>query len=355
MIAKLHSQTSLHRFLSSFALTLVSVLALAACSAKTENAHVQDDLSAESINAATTPIYRQSLVTPANYIYPKQNTFKVLSWNVEHFLDEYDDPYIENDRENNPSSSMQGKRENLAIALKEENADIVVLQEFESAKLLRDIANNELTGMGYQFFADAPSHSWYMNVVIMSKFPLGVMYSYGNANTPVLNYLNAKGEKETQRNLNTRAWSIDVFPSENYSFVLTALHLKAGRGERNIGMRLGQIHFLKTQFERFLLEDPQRNILVVGDFNSLPDSAELEALLNGKTKGNRFVDVLEPSVFTHTAIDPRRRLDYAIFNENMASEWVPDSVQTKYYFSPEKQDATADHLPIIAEFYLQDK
>jgi endonuclease/exonuclease/phosphatase family metal-dependent hydrolase len=301
------------------------------------------------------PLYRQSLILPQGYQYPEQDTFKVISWNVEHFLDEHDDPYIDNERENDSAQSMGNKREYLVEALKIADADIVVLQEFESAKLLRNIAQNELADMGYMFFADAPSHGWYMNVVVMSRFPLGVMYSYGNANTPVLNYLDENGEVETQRNLNTRMWSIDVFPSQAYSFLMTSVHLKAGRGERNIGMRLGQIEFLKTQFERFLWEDPQRNILVVGDFNALPDTIELSTFLAGSNAGNRFIDPLGPDDFTHTAIEPLRRLDYAIMNENMLSEMVPNSVKPVYYFEPQKQDDLADHLPVVAQFYLKDK
>jgi endonuclease/exonuclease/phosphatase family metal-dependent hydrolase len=301
------------------------------------------------------PLYRQSLVTPDDYQYPQQKTFKVISWNVEHFVDAYDDPYIQHEREDNSAQSMGNKRAYLVEALKMANADIVVLQEFESAKLLRDIAQNDLADMGYVFFADAPSHGWYMNVVVMSRFPLGVMYSYGNANTAVLNYVDEDGNTETQRNLNTRAWSIDVFPSETYSFLMTSVHLKAGRGERNVGMRLGQIKFLKTQFERFLWEDPNRNILIVGDFNALPETIELNTLLSGTHSGNSFTDPLGPEDFTHTAIEPLRRLDYILMNGNMLQEMVPDSVKPVYYFAPQKQDDVADHLPVVAEFYIQDR
>jgi endonuclease/exonuclease/phosphatase family metal-dependent hydrolase len=306
-------------------------------------------------SASGNPLYRQSLVIPDDYEYPQQATFKVISWNVEHFLDEHDDPYIQHEREDESAQSMGNRRAYLAEALKMANADIVVLQEFESAKLLRNIAENELADMGYEFFADAPSHGWYMNVVMMSRFPLGVMYSYGNANTAVLNYVDEDGNTETQRNLNTRAWSIDVFPSEDYSFLMSSVHLKAGRGERNIGMRLGQIKFLKTQFERFLWEDPNRNILIVGDFNALPDTLELNTLLAGKNEGNRFVDPLGPDDFTHTAIEPLRRLDYVLVNENMLPELVQGSVKPVYYFKPEKQDELADHLPVVAEFYLNER
>jgi endonuclease/exonuclease/phosphatase family metal-dependent hydrolase len=305
-------------------------------------------------NANRAPLYKQGWVSPVGYEYPDKESFKVISWNVEHFVDEFDDPYVDNRRENTPTH-MLNKRADLVTSLKAANADIVVLQEFESAKLLREIAATDLADMGYVFFADAPSHTWYMNVVIMSRVPLGVMYSYGNLHTPVIDWLDDEGNRASQNRLNTRTWAIDVFPSEDYSFVLAAVHLKAGRGERDVGMRLGQINLLKAQFERFLHEDPERNILLVGDFNALPNTIELNTILSGTNQGNTFTDPLEDNVFTHTALSPERRLDYAIMNGNMRLEMVPDSAKPVAFFAPERQDALADHLPVVIEFYKQDK
>ncbi|GBL03519.1 endonuclease/exonuclease/phosphatase family protein [Glaciecola sp. KUL10] len=301
------------------------------------------------------PLYRAGLVLPSDFEYSDKDTLKVISWNVEHFVDQYNDPYVDSRRENEPKNHMGDKRKDLVEALIQENADIVVLQEFESAKLLRDLAENELQGLGYRFFADAPSHSWYMNVVIMSRVPLGTMYSYGNANTPVLNWTDENGQAQSQNRLNTRMWSIDVFPSEDYSFLLSAVHLKAGRGERDIGMRLGQIAFLKHQFKRFLNEAPNRNIMLLGDFNALPNTAEHNAILAGDSKGMSFVDLLEDDEYTHTAADPKRRLDYIVMNQNMLPEIIEDSLRPVSYFDPERQDALADHLPVVVEFYITEK
>ena len=333
-------------------LTQINILSLvvlltAACSA----ANVQQ-LSQPQTSKA--PLYKTGFVMPVAYQFPSSDKIKIISWNVEHFVDEHDDPYVDNGRENEPTH-MGNKRAELVTALKLANADIVVLQEFESAKLLRNIAQTELADMNYTFFADAPSHTWYMNVVIMSRVPLGVLYSYANLHTPLINWLDENGQPSSQNQLNSRTWAIDVFASANYSFVLGAVHLKAGRSDRDVAMRLGQIDMLKSQFERFLHEDPSRNILLVGDFNALPNTLELQAILAGNNTGNRFVDPLQDNVFTHTALSPERRLDYAVMNENMYAELVPGSAKPVAFFEPQKQDDLADHLPVVVEFYLQDK
>ncbi|MEO1050019.1 MAG: endonuclease/exonuclease/phosphatase family protein [Bacteroidota bacterium] len=330
-------------------LLLASIALLAGCAAQGNDS--------EKANEATSEVYEPAgIVKPVNFEYENKEKFKVISWNVEHFLDEHDNPYINNGREDEPAERMGDKPAMLVKALKEVNADIIVLQEFESASYLRALAQDSLLkDLGYRYFADAPSHTWYMNVVVMSKVPLGVLYAYGNVTTPLPNYTNDEGKAESQNRINTRMWSIDVYPDEDYSFVLTGLHLKAGRGPRNIAMRTGQINFLRGQFDRFLRENPNKNILVVGDLNCTPDSEEYKVLLGDAASNVQFTDPLDTAILTHPADEPRRRLDHMLANNNMAKEIVAESVHVPYIFSKEEMRTLSDHLPVVGEFYLDDK
>lgn len=296
-----------------------------------------------------------SRVIPADYEYSDKGTFKILSWNVEHFVDGYDDPYIDSFRENNPYPQMDNKVAYLVEALKKTDADIVVLQEFESTKFLREIAEEHLKGMGYKFFASAPSDGWYMNVVLMSKVPLGVLYAYGNVTTPVVDYTNEEGLSETQNNLNTRMWSLEVYPSGDYNFILTGLHLKAGRGDRNESMRLGQINFLKNQFSRFIKMNASQNLLIAGDLNSTLGSKEIEALKRGETEAKKFYDPLPEDVLTHPSDNPSRRLDYVLFNGNMQQEYLKGSAGIPELLDDEKMKTLSDHLPLVIEFQKDDQ
>ncbi len=300
------------------------------------------------------PESNKGIVTPRNYEDKTGDTLKILSWNVEHFVDGYDNPYTNNKREDK-SENMQGRVELLVEALKQADADIVVLQEFEHVQFLKDISKNYLSDMGYAFFADNESPNWYMNVVVMSRVPLGIIYGYGSVTTPVEYTDQETGEQqyETQNRINTRLWSVDVLVNDNYSFLLTGLHLKAGRGARNEAMRMGQIKFLKGQYERFLNEDPDKNILVVGDFNATPDSDELQFMLNGDSPA-QFIDNLPENVFSHPAKAPKWRIDHILPNTNMQPELVENSMQVKYYFDKETQDNLADHLPLVAKFLTTD-
>jgi endonuclease/exonuclease/phosphatase family metal-dependent hydrolase len=299
--------------------------------------------------------YSNVQITPVDYQYNSKETFKLLSWNVEHFVDDFDDPYIENARENNPEPEMGNKVTYLAEALRSQDADIVLLQEFESTKLLRQFAEDHLAGMGYKYFASAPSDNWYMNVVVMSKFPLGILYSYGNVTTPVIDYKDENGLPESQNNLNTRMWSLEIYPAEDYNFILTGLHLKAGRGDRNEAMRIGQINFLKHQFSRFLKMNPSQNLLVAGDLNSTLGSNEIKALQQGTNTSDTFYDPLPENILSHPANDPSRRLDYILFNGNMQNEYLSGSAQIPLVFDPEKMRVISDHLPLISTFKKRDQ
>jgi len=327
------------------ALFLISYIAYA-CSPKTNTAGQQ----ARSNEPVKTP----AIVTPADYQYTDDTVFSLLSWNVEHFVDAYDDPYIENRREDSPPENMQERTSLFIQALRKANADIVMLQEFESAKFLKKLAEDSLSTMGYRFFADVPSHNWYMNVVVMSKFPMGVLRSYGSATTPLIGYIGEDGQKETQNHINTRMWTIDIYPAEGYDFSLTGLHLKAGRSARDAAMRKGQINLLIEEFNNTLRLDASKNMIVAGDLNAIPGTEELNLLVDNSQLKNAFVDTIEPNVFSHPADKPSRRLDHMLVNKNMLAETLEDSIQVKYFFSNDSMRTISDHLPVMGYFYKQD-
>ncbi len=294
------------------------------------------------------------VAVPAGYNWPATDTFKVLSWNVEHFVDEYDDPYVRNNRENSPGE-VEERVQLLAEAIREANADVVVLQEFESAAFARQIANDYLQDMGYRFFGAAESDNWYMNVVVMSRVPLGVLYSYGRLYTPVEGFTDEAGNPEAQININTRMWSVDVLPSPDYRFVLTGLHLKAGRDDDDVAARKGQFNFLQSQFKRFAAENPDVNLLVTGDLNSKPDSEELKILLEAKGATNFEDPLAGTGTFSHTSEKPFWRIDHILPNQNMAKELLPGSVQVQYLLNKEKMMKISDHLPLTAVFVARER
>lgn len=289
------------------------------------------------------------LAHPVGYQFPEAETFKVLSWNVEHFVDAFDDPYINNRREDQPDPNMPQRVQLLVKAIKKADADVVVLQEFESEKYLMMLARDSFPESDYRFFTDAASPGWYMNVVLMSRLPLGVLRAYGDIYTPVTGYVDDEGKKQTQVNLNTRMWTLQIFADANYDFWLTGVHLKAGRGPRNKAMRAGQIHLLNQQFDQLAALHPEVNLMMAGDFNAYPASEELKLLVD-PSRTHHLIDPMDSTVWTHPADEPQRRLDYMLVNQGMANEMIPGSVKPVYFFSADSMRMLSDHLPVMGEF-----
>jgi endonuclease/exonuclease/phosphatase family metal-dependent hydrolase len=298
---------------------------------------------------------------PPGYTFPVGDEISVATWNVENFVDAHDNPYIDNSRENSPGESMYGRFDLLVKGLRALDADIVVLQEIESEAFVMDIAENHLSDMGYEFFAATESPDWFQNVVLMSRVPLGVVESYADVVTPIEGITTDEGEPAAQSLTNNRIWRTEVFARPDYAVHIVGAHLKAGRGERNAGWRIGQIRLLHERFNDLLTTDSDANILVAGDLNSLSNSPELRVLLNhpdrpapdSLTAGTstwtaEFVDPLHGTdTFTHPSDAPERQLDYILINQGARPELVPGSAQVAYPLSENDMAKLSDHLPVV--------
>ena len=292
----------------------------------------------------------ESIKMPEWYDYTEYDTISVLAWNLEHFVDDYDSPYIDHARENNPDENLPERRQLLADALKMIDADIVVFQEVESSAFIAALAEEYFPELGYQLFTGRESDTWYMNVVIMSRIPLGMLYSYSNIYTY---RREVDGEIELQNHTNNRMVSVDVIVNPNYSFLLTGVHLKAGRSETDRRWRMGQIDLLRDHYTYTLSLKPDARILLAGDLNIITGDTEYYYLLAEGSK-TAFVDPLgEVDSFTHPANAPTRQLDYVLPNTTMANDLVPDSKQILTPFDPETMRFISDHLPVIARFVVR--
>lgn len=291
-------------------------------------------------------------VFPAKHSFDTGDTLRIMTWNVEHLIDGYDDPYVNNGRENEALIKPE-KLQLLAQGLKLAQADVVVLQEAESANAVEALRDSFFSDLGYTYIADARSRDWYQNVVIMSKLPLGRITAYGNVHTPVVFTEEGEDKYQTQNYINTRMWTCEVVVSEDYALYLNGAHLKAGGGERNKAMRLGQIDYLKYEMNRLLKAEPEANIILLGDLNSYADGPELARLKSDKDGLLPLIDPLAPEVNTHPADKPFRRLDYILLNRQAHDELLEGSVKVFTPFSPEEMRIISDHLPVMADFLVK--
>jgi len=346
----------LSRSIAGMCFVFLCVALLSGCSTMLGGADGADGASSD-IPGITT--------VPPGYTFPAHDSLTVVTWNVEHFVDEYDNPYIDADREDEPGDEMYRRFSLFLRAVRALDADVLVLQEFESEAFAETLADEQLSDMGYRFFASTESPTWYMNVVLMSRVPLGVVERYADVTTPIEGMRTDDGEPAAQSLTNHRMWRAEVFARPDYAMHVVGAHLKAGPGARNAAWRIGQMRFLHERFDTLLETDPDANILIAGDLNSLADSPELRLLLNTPDRpvpdsiaatGGRatFTDPLHGRpTYTHPSDDPSRQLDYILVNEYAMPEWIRGSARVARPLSADEMALISDHLPVRATFRVR--
>lgn len=296
---------------------------------------------------------QSSIAWPAWYNPSEMDTLTIVTWNIEHFVDTLDNPYIDNRRESEPPEDIKQRHEQLAKALRVINADVVVFQELESDSFLRKFAEDNLPDMNYQIFAALESPDWYMNVVMMSRIPMGMFYSYAHINTPIPGQTDDEGNPASQTFINNRMWTADLLVNEHYRLTITGAHLKAGRGERNRAWRMGQIALLRNHLNGLMIHNPTRNMIVMGDLNTTPASPEFKKLLGEATP--KFIDPLaNTNIYTHPSDSTFWRIDHILLNRQAKNELIPESVEVIWPLPKEQMIQISDHLPLKANMVAID-
>lgn len=301
-----------------------------------------------TIQAQQLQEYRPGMVLPPSYV--AKDTLVVMAYNVENFVDKKDNPYISNRMEDSAMYKNDDREALLAKAIQTANADVLMIEEFETIAYLREI--NQKYSLGYSYFASSESATWYQNTMLISKVPIGTFRTYGASYSPVVGEKDQQGAPAVQTNINSRIWIAEVWPAAGQRVYFCGVHLKAGRNKSDTATRTGQIQLLKGEFERLVKEDKKACIIMAGDFNATPESAEFKLLQEGN-KNTRLIDPLAgANVFSHPAGNPRWRIDHIMFNKNAASKIVPNSTGPVYILSKPEMEKLSDHLPVITKMVI---
>jgi endonuclease/exonuclease/phosphatase family metal-dependent hydrolase len=294
-----------------------------------------------------------------DYAYPTGDTVRVATYNLEHFVDVYDDPYMDARRENDPDPAVVAEKHRLfAEALRALDADVLSLQEVEGEGIIRALVDSLVPDLGYRFVASADDADWYQNVVVLSRLPLGPLTTFADAVTPIPGQFDDAGRPEATDLINHRLFVVDVYARPDYAFTLAAAHLKAGRSDRDAAWRTGQADLLHAWLgQRFGDDADDANVLIAGDLNATPDGPSFEALLNvSGTRGPvRFEDPLaDTDEFSHAADAPARRIDHILVSEGISPEIVPSSARVAMPVEPDPE-RLSDHLPVVVDLVARDR
>ena len=305
-----------------------------------------------------TPVRAVQTLLP-DYAYPSGDTVRVATFNLEHFVDTFDDPYVSASRESEPDPAAVAEKHRLfAEALRALDADVLSLQEVEGEGLIRALVDSLVPDLGYRFIASADDADWYQNVVVLSRLPLGPLTTFADVVTPIPGQRDDDGRPAATDLINHRLFVVDVYARPDYAFTLAAAHLKAGRSDRDAAWRTGQASLLHAWLgQRFSDDADDANVLIAGDLNALPEGPSFEALLNanGARGPVRFSDPLAgTAAFSHPADAPARRIDHVLASEGIRAEVIPGSARVAMPVEP-NPERLSDHLPVVLDLVARDR
>ncbi len=275
---------------------------------------------------------------------------KVAAYNVEWFLDVFDDPYTKD--EQHPVKPRK-EIEQIAAAIRKVNPDVISFEEVENEHVLRSMASQFLMDLNYKYFCVLPTNSDRgQNVGVMSRIPILSVTSHRFLEFTL------PGEDRTWR-FARDLLRVRVQASETKPLDVFVVHLKSrldGEGDpMSVKWRTAEARQVRKIIDAQLVTDPRSWMVLMGDFNDTPEGSALKQLLDPNDKGQAALIDMHASLvgeqrFTYRKAPYRKQgpIDYILASPDLAKRLVPGSAVVL----TEEPAITggSDHLPITATF-----
>ncbi len=310
------------------------------------------------MNLDLRPLSRSLLLTVLAFCAQQSfaETFRVAAYNVETYLDQ-------------PTESRQVKSDAAKAKVKESilalKPDILSMEEMGSVSALTELRESlKAGGLDLPYWEHVTGADTNIHVAILSKFPIIARRSHTNENF----LLNGKRFKVSRG-----FGEVDIQINTNYTVTVLAAHLKSKRPVPQADeseLRFQEAKLLREKIDARLAENPNANLIVLGDFNDGKDSPSTKLII-GRGK-NKLIDTrpaerngdntpnenpaYEPRNITWThhfgKEDTYSRIDFILISPGLAREWVPGET---YVGTIANWGVASDHRPILATFEAENK
>jgi endonuclease/exonuclease/phosphatase family metal-dependent hydrolase len=284
------------------------------------------------------------LLAASAFAAPSTNTFTVATYNVENWL-----LMERSGKPDQPKPADQKKA--VFDVLAHVRADVLGLEEMGTKADLAELADGlKARGLEYPHVEWIESSDTNRHVALLSRFPIAQRFSRTD-----YTYLLAGKPTRVQRGL----LDVQVKFNDAYSFRVIVAHLKSKRqtpdGDQAV-MRGEEAKLLRTHIGKALKDEPQMNLIAIGDLNDTPDSEPVRTIIGVApfalmdlmpvdSKGGRDTHLWR-------ARSQFSRIDYLVVSPGMANEYVPESARI---VDVEGWDKASDHRAVYAKFYAEDR
>jgi endonuclease/exonuclease/phosphatase family metal-dependent hydrolase len=279
-------------------------------------------------------------------------TFRVAAYNVETYLDQSTEsrPYVK-------SETAKAKVRESILAMK---PDVLALEEMGTTNSLLELrASLKAGGLDFPFWEHVEGFDTNIHVAVLSRFPIVARHPHTNDAFLL----------DGRRFRVSRGFAeVEIQVATNFAFTLIGVHLKSRRlvpDADESELRLAEAKVLRGIVDQHFRADPEANLVVLGDFNDLPNSASTREVM-GRGKFRLFdtrpaerngdgTANAEPHhaprniVWTHYygVEDTYSRIDYILLSPAMRDHWLAEGT---YIPTIPNWGIGSDHRPVIAEF-----
>ena len=270
----------------------------------------------------------------------KADHIRIASWNVARFL--------EWKRNNNEKSQTRLK---MLEQIKEQNADILCLQEFfysPNEKFYHNV--KEIQDMGYPWFCfsyDQDGEDQYIGSAIFSKYPIidtGLVRYFRPSMPEALIYADVKTGNDTIRVFTTHLQSVQ-FRQKDFdaiSEIRNANDSMFANSKTVLSKLRKAMKYRSTQAEvvRQILDDSLYPVFFCGDLNDVPNSFTYFNIRGGMQ--DAFLKKGFGIGRTYASLSPTLRIDYIFYDNNFQIDQFTRVVKT-----------LSDHFMLLADVKLK--
>lgn len=291
--------------------------------------------------------------TPDAYVPPGVDAgplppaaFRAVTWNVENFFDERNDPGSGDPRLSR--SEVEAKMAQIAEVLREIDADFIALQEVEKLALLERLADGPLAGLGYTERGLIDTRD-VREVGYLSRVPVTNVISHaGERIDPPPNADRCCPDSTDGDCCFWTRDALEVFVRPGgYNLGITIVHFISQLEASNDTRRAAQGNALRELVEGRVSAGFER-FLVLGDLNDDPRSDTLRYALNGAVLLDATTSIPASERYTFTFRNNRQQLDYALTTQALQ----PMVTGTRIVHGS-AVDAASDHSPVVIDLMLQ--
>lgn len=250
-----------------------------------------------------------------------EGTLRLTTYNIENLFDTHDDPSLTGRNDDKDEAKPTHELIATAMAIRAVDADVLCVQEIESEAALLEYRDQYLSGMGYDHVIsiDAGNDRGIENAVLSRypilaaqnwpKMPLGGVHPelYGTQK----NWYAGEPIEFRRSPLRVDLQIPSEADSDSWILTLFVMHHKSGRF--NDYWREAEATGTLELINEVLEKDPDRPIVILGDFNAEPDADSAQTYLQ-----SGFADVFagrraNAEIVTH---ESGRRIDLIFANDS---------------------------------------